>query len=70
MINMKRWNIKGFYGEYGYLMLNNDETATLELISGNHLYHKDYKTLKAAKIALGKMCDSYELKDVSNLLNV
>ena len=66
---MRRWNFKGFYGEYGYIVEHNNGTATMEMISGGHKYHKKYKTLRGAKIALGNMSDSYELKEVTHLID-
>lgn len=65
---MRRWNFSGFYGEYGYIIEHKNGTATLEMISGFHKHHKKYKTLRGAKIALGKMSDSYTLKEVTHLL--
>jgi len=61
---MRRWNFTGFYGEYGYIKEHNNKTATLEMIAGNTKYRKTYKTLRGAKIALGKMSDAYTLKEV------
>ena len=61
---MRKWNINGFYGEYGYLKEHNDGSATLEIIAGYQKDHRKYKTLKGAKIALGKKCDSYKLTEV------
>lgn len=67
-MNMRRWNFKGFYGEYGYIIEHNNGAATLEMIAGMHKYRKKYSTLKGAKIALGKMSDSYNLKEVTHLI--
>lgn len=65
---MKRYNFSGFYGSYGYIKVNNDGTAFVEIIWNGYLpsapYHKTYKTLRGAKIALGRMLESYTLKEV------
>ena len=69
---MKRWNIETFYGSYGYIIENDDKTAKLEIIWNQHVptapYRKTYKSLRGAKIALGKLTDSYTLKEVTHLL--
>lgn len=61
---MKRYNYKGFYGDYGHIVVHNDGTATLEMICSGKKTRKTYKSFKGAKIALGKMSDSYTLKEV------
>lgn len=66
---MKRYNYKGFYGDYGYILVHNDGTATLEMIiagypSGKKI-RKRYKSLRGAKIALGRYSDSYTLTEVN-----
>ena len=70
---MKRWNVKGFYGSYGHIVEHNDKTASIEIIWNTSVplppYRKNYKTLRGAKIALGRMLDSYTLEDVTHLLN-
>ena len=70
---MRRWNIKTFYGSYGYIQENNDKTAELYINWNAYIplapHHKIYKSLRGAKIALGKLTDSYTLQDVSHLLN-
>ena len=69
---MKRYNYKGFYGDYGYILVNNDGTAFLEMvIPGNpsgKIFRKTYKNFRAAKSALTRYTDSYTLTDVSYLL--
>ena len=64
---MKRWNLSTFYGSYGYIQENDDKTATLEIIWNGYLpeapFRKTYNTLRGAKIALGKLTDSYTLKE-------
>lgn len=61
---MKRYNYKGFYGDYGYILIHNNGTATLEMIVSGKKYRKTYKSFRGAKIALGRMSDSYTLKEV------
>ena len=65
---MKRYNFSGFYGSYGKIEINNDGTAFLEIIWNAYIpikpYRKTYKTLRGAKIALGRMLESYTLKEV------
>ena len=65
---MRRFNFTGFYGEYGHIIEHNNKTATLEMIAGNKKYRKRYSTLRGARIALGKMSDSYTLKEVTHLI--
>ena len=62
---MRRWNFKGLYGEYGYIIEHNNKTATLEMIAGFRKYRKKYSSLRGAKIALGRMSDSFELTEVT-----
>lgn len=64
---MTRYNIKTFYGSYGHIIVHNDGKANLEIIWNGYIptepYRKTYKTLTGAKIALGRMCDSYTLTE-------
>jgi hypothetical protein len=64
---MKRYNIKSFYGSYGHIIEHNDGSCNMEIIwntcIGLKPYRKKYKTLKDAKIALGRMCDVYTLTE-------
>lgn len=64
---MKRYNIKTFYGSYGKLIEHNNGTCELEIIWNGYTpqkpYRKTYKSLKGAKIALGRMCDVYTLTE-------
>ena len=64
---MKRYNYKGFYGDYGHIVVHNDGTANLEMIipgfPTGKIYRKKYKTFTGAKIALGRMSDSYTLTE-------
>lgn len=70
-IDMIRYNINGFYGEYGYITKNDDGSSTLEIVFNGYLpaelFHKDYTSFKGAKIALGKMLDSYRLAEVKGV---
>ena len=65
---MTRYNLKGFYGSYGYILEHDDGTAFIEIIWNGCLpsepYRKTYKTFKGVKIALGRMLESYTLKEV------
>lgn len=65
---MKRYNFSGFYGSYGKIEINNDGTAFVEIIWNGYIptepYRKTYKSLRGAKIALGRMLESYTLKEV------
>ena len=65
---MRRFNIKTFYGSYGYIQENDDKTAYLEIIWNASIptepHKKTYKSLRGAKIALAKLVESYELKEV------
>ena len=62
---MKRYNYSGFYGDYGHIIVHNDGTATLEMICyGRKFHRKRYKSFTGAKIALGRMSDSYTLTEV------
>ena len=65
---MIRYNISGFYGEYGNIKVYNDGPARLEIVFNGYIpremFCKRYKTLKGAKIALGKMLDIYHLTEV------
>ena len=65
---MKRYNFKGFYGSYGHIKVNNAGIAYLEIIWNAYLptkpYRKTYKSLRGAKIALGKMLEVYTIKEV------
>lgn len=63
---MRRFNYKGFYGDYGCIVEHNDATATLEMICSGKKYRKTYKSLTGAKIALGRMSDSYTLTEVKH----
>jgi len=69
---MKRWNIETFYGSYGHIQENDDKTAYLEIIWNGYVpttqFGKTYKSLRGAKIALGKLTDLYTLKEVTHLL--
>lgn len=60
---MKRYNYKGFYGDYGHMIVHNDGTTKLEMVCGGKVYCKKYKTFTGAKIALGRMSDSYTLTE-------
>ena len=60
---MKRYNYKGFYGDYGHMIVHNDGTTNLEMIIGGRVYRKKYKTFRGAKIALGRMSDCYTLTE-------
>ena len=60
---MKRYNYKGFYGDYGHMIVHNNGTTNLEMIIGGKVYRKKYKTFKGAKIALGRMSDSYTITE-------
>ena len=70
---MRRWNIKTFYGSYGYIQENDDKTAYLEIIWNGYTpttpFKKTYKTLCGAKIALGRLTDSYTLEEVNQEAN-
>lgn len=65
---MKTYNFKGFYGSYGQIKVNNSGIAHLEIIWNGYIptkpYKKTYKTLKGAKIALGRMLESYSISEV------
>lgn len=60
---MTRYNYKGFYGDYGHMIVHNDGTTNLEMICNGKVYRKKYKTFKGAKIALGRMSDSYTITE-------
>lgn len=64
---MQRYNFKGFYGSYGHLIVNGDGTVFCEIIWNGCLpeepYRKTYKSLRGAKIALGRMLDVYTLTE-------
>lgn len=68
---MIRYNIRGFYGEYGYITKNDDGSSTLEIIANGYfptpIIHKEYTSFKGAKIALGRMLDSYRLTEVKGV---
>ena len=59
----KRWNIAGFYGEYGKICEREDKSAYIEIIMNNGHICREYKNLRAAKIAVSKLLDSYTLKE-------
>lgn len=65
---MRRLNFTTFYGSYGHIIEHNDKTANLEIIWNAagpiKPYRKKYKSLHGAKIALARLTDSYELKEV------
>ena len=65
---MKRFNFTSFYGSYGHIKVDNVGNAYLEIIWNAYIpikpYRKTYKTLRGAKIALGKMLESYTIKEV------
>ena len=69
---MKRFNYKGFYGDYGYILVNDNGAAFLEMVmpgyTSGKIFQKTYKNLRAAKSALTRYSDSYTLTDVSDLL--
>ena len=60
---MKRYNYRGFYGDYGHIVVHNDGTANLEMIIGGKSYRKKYKSLTGAKIALGRMSECYTITE-------
>ena len=64
---MTRYNFSTFYGSYGHILVHKNGTAHLEIIWNGYIpvkpYRKTYKSLKGAKIALGKMTDSYTLTE-------
>ena len=60
---MVRYNCKGFYGDYGHIVVHNNGTANLEMICGGKIYRKKYKTFKSAKAALTRMSDCYTLTE-------
>ena len=63
---MRLWNIRTFYGSYGKIEEHNGQYH-MEIIWNGYVpaepYRKTYKTLRGAKIALGKMCDCYTLTE-------
>lgn len=65
---MKRYNLKTFYGSYGYIQENDDKSAYLEIIWNAAIpttpYKKTYKSIRGAKIALARLVDSYTLQEV------
>ena len=64
--NMKRYYFKGFFGDYGHIIEREDGSAVLYMFwwDGRLLHHKRYKSLKRAKIALGRMSDCYTIKQI------
>lgn len=64
---MKAYTFKGFYGSYGKI-IENEGSYDLEIIWNGYFpqepYRKAYKTLRGAKIALGRMLESYTMKEV------
>ena len=62
---VKRYFYKGFYGDYGHITEHNNGSAVLEMYAnGKRFHHKRYKTLRGAKIALGRFSDSYTITKV------
>lgn len=61
---MKRYNYKGFYGDYGRIIVHNDGTANLEMICSGKIFRRKYKTFKGAKAALTRYSDCYTLTEV------
>lgn len=63
---MKRWNFSTFYGSYGKIEEMNGRYY-LEIIWNGYIpakpFRKRYNTLKGAKIALGRMCESYRITE-------
>lgn len=62
-IEMTRYNYRGFYGDYGHMIVHNDGTTNLEMICGGKVYRKKYKSLRSAKAALTRMSDAYTLTE-------
>ena len=64
---MRAWNFTTFYGSYGKIVENQDG-YDLEIIWNGYFpqepFRKTYNTLKGAKIALGRMCESYRIRQV------
>ena len=64
---MKTYTFNTFYGSYGKIVEHNDGTCNMEIIWNGYFpekpYRKKYKSLRGAKIALGRMCDAYTLKE-------
>ena len=60
------YTFRGFYGSYGKIT-ENDGSFDLEIIWNGYLpqepYRKTYTTLRGAKIALGRMLESYTMKE-------
>lgn len=68
---MTRYNFNGFYGSYGHINVEKSGVAHLEIIWNGYIptepYHKTYKTLRGAKIALGRMLESYTITKYSEV---
>jgi hypothetical protein len=61
---MKRYTYTGFYGDYGTIIVHNDGRTTLTMNFGMRTEKRRYKSFTGAKIALGRMSDSYTIKEV------
>lgn len=61
---MKRYTYEGFYGDYGTLIVHNDGRTTLTMNYGTKTEKRRYNSFRGAKIALGRMVDSYTIKEV------
>ena len=55
---------RGFYGDYGKLTVFTNGETVLDMACGGKHTTKRYKTLRGAKIALGRYSDSYTLRKV------
>ena len=62
---MKRYNYKGFYGDYGHMIEHNNGQTTLYCYIGGKLTDKrKYKNIASAKSALYRMSDAFTLTEV------
>ena len=63
---MTRYNFKGFYGSYGYILEHDDGTVFVEIIWNTCIpyepYRKTYKNMRGAKIALARLLDVYTVR--------